>query len=233
MKKQTLKKKARKMALLEDSVLSRYLPAYYQQARIFTYMLSGFKGDLKVLDLACGGGALSYLIMQIYKQSSVVGFDESPEALEAYTCNLSGFYGRVSTLSGSLGQDDWGFGYDIAVSSMAMSTIEDSLKPVIYDQVYQSLKPGGIFIIRDFVSGTSLALNDQYINAWRKETEANELDLELRDSETGLFEYPAPMEKHLDWLKTSGFTDVDCHWRYLNFAIFGGRKPENTTNEGN
>ncbi len=36
---------------------------------------------------------------------------------------------------------------------------------------------------------------------------------------------PASVEDQAAWLEEAGFADVGCHWRYMNFAIFGGRKP--------
>jgi len=32
-------------------------------------------------------------------------------------------------------------------------------------------------------------------------------------------------QDQIQWLKKAGFEDISCHWRYLNFAIFGGQKP--------
>jgi tRNA (cmo5U34)-methyltransferase len=35
---------------------------------------------------------------------------------------------------------------------------------------------------------------------------------------------PATVEQQIAWLNEIGFTDTGCHWRYFNYAIFGGRK---------
>lgn len=225
MKKQALKKKIRKMELLEDSVLCRYLPAYYQQAKIFACMLSGCDGRLKVLDMACGGGSLSYLIMQLHKQASVVGFDANDAALDTYNRNLAAFCGRVSTIQGVPGQDDFGRGYDIVVASMALGNIEDRLKQPVCRQIYESLNPGGIFLARDFVMGASPSLGQKYFRYWRQEMTANGLEPEIMDEESCPGEHPAPMHVYLERLQAADFADVDCHWRHLNFAIFGGSRP--------
>jgi hypothetical protein len=36
---------------------------------------------------------------------------------------------------------------------------------------------------------------------------------------------PAKVEVQTERLRETGFIDVGCHWRYFNFAIFGGSKP--------
>ena len=35
---------------------------------------------------------------------------------------------------------------------------------------------------------------------------------------------PDSAEDQMEWLQEAGFNQVDCYWRYLNFAVFGGRK---------
>jgi len=37
-------------------------------------------------------------------------------------------------------------------------------------------------------------------------------------------EIPSPMAEQIIWLQEFGFVDVECFWKYLNLAIFGGRK---------
>jgi len=36
----------------------------------------------------------------------------------------------------------------------------------------------------------------------------------------------APMRAQLGWLEEAGFKSVDCFWKYLDLAIFGGVKEE-------
>jgi len=33
-----------------------------------------------------------------------------------------------------------------------------------------------------------------------------------------------PVSVQLDWLRAAGFQSVDCVWKYLDLAIFGGVK---------
>jgi tRNA (cmo5U34)-methyltransferase len=36
---------------------------------------------------------------------------------------------------------------------------------------------------------------------------------------------PSSVEEQTKWLAEAGFADAGCHWRYLNYAIFGGVIP--------
>ena len=37
-------------------------------------------------------------------------------------------------------------------------------------------------------------------------------------------EIPVPLDEQFRWLEDVGFTDIECFWKYLNLAMFGGRK---------
>jgi hypothetical protein len=39
----------------------------------------------------------------------------------------------------------------------------------------------------------------------------------------------APLETQLEWLREASFDSVDCYWRYLDCAIFGGVKVKGTS----
>jgi len=32
------------------------------------------------------------------------------------------------------------------------------------------------------------------------------------------------VETQVQWLRETGFQDVDCHWKWLDLALFGGSK---------
>lgn len=36
----------------------------------------------------------------------------------------------------------------------------------------------------------------------------------------------APVEIQCDWLRDSGFVDVDCYFKVFELAVFGGRRPK-------
>ena len=45
-------------------------------------------------------------------------------------------------------------------------------------------------------------------------------------------EIPVPFDIQLRWLKEAGFTDTECFWKYLNLAMFGGRKKGSGRRDG-
>ena len=37
-------------------------------------------------------------------------------------------------------------------------------------------------------------------------------------------DFPAPLSKHIEWLKKTGFKEVKIFWKKMNYAVFGGIK---------
>lgn len=78
----------------------------------------------------------------------------------------------------------------------------------------------------DIVRGSTPAWDERYEQMWFDHI----ADLPTQQHENVLGHYrdhdrPATVEDQLRWLQETGFTDVGCHWRHLNFAIFSGRRP--------
>ena len=83
---------------------------------------------------------------------------------------------------------------------------------------------GGILLIRDIVTAATPRLTEQYEQLWRQYMKAN------REDDAAWFQkyleedIPSSVEEQTRWLSEAGFADTACHWRHLNFAIFGGVK---------
>jgi tRNA (cmo5U34)-methyltransferase len=43
-----------------------------------------------------------------------------------------------------------------------------------------------------------------------------------QDAETNIL---APVEDQCEWLRETGYVDVDCSFKALELAVFGGRRP--------
>ena len=132
---------------------------------------------------------------------------------------------RLTLKQGDFEQDEFGLDYDLIVSGLSTHHLNDAEKPGLYKRVYDALKPGGVFINREVVLGDSLELTNQYHHLWREYIRSNGEDDEKWFNKYIEEDIPAPVAVQTNWLQEIGFVDVGCHWRYLNFAVFGGRKP--------
>ncbi|WNN89454.1 class I SAM-dependent methyltransferase [Gloeocapsopsis dulcis] len=146
--------------------------------------------------------------------------------LTACQHNLIEYSDRLILQQGNFAIDDFGSEYDLVVSGLAVHHLEIEGKKELFTKLFQAINPGGILLIRDIVLGATSHLTQQYERLWREYMKNNGEDDTHWFSKYLEEDLPASVEEQLMWLSNVGFADVGCHWRYLNFAIFSGKKLE-------
>jgi tRNA (cmo5U34)-methyltransferase len=58
---------------------------------------------------------------------------------------------------------------------------------------------------------------------WIQETGLSKNEL-LKIIDRMQYDKPSSLNIQLQWLKEIGFQDVDCYYKYFNFAVYSGRK---------
>jgi len=206
-----------------DGLIPRLIPHYHEQQDLILQLIPfETNANIKVLDLGAGTGILSALILQAFPQANVLAFDMAENMLKVCQTNLSAFGKRLTLQQGNFAEDDFGSGYDLVVSGLAIHHLDSAGKQQLFHQLFQSINPEGILLIRDIVTGATPKLTEPYENLWRQymkasgEDDAAWFQNELKE------DIPSSVEEQTKWLTETGFADAACHWRYLNFAIFGG-----------
>ncbi len=220
-----VRKQFEQIAFDYDGLIPRLIP-YYREQHDLILQLIPFEtnANIKVLDLGAGTGILSALILQAFPQANVAAFDMAENMLKICQTNLSAFGKRLTLQQGNFAEDDFGSGYDLVVSGLAIHHLDSEGKQKLFHKLFRSMNSGGILLIRDIVTGATPRLTEQYEQLWRQYMKANGED-DAAWFENYLEEdIPSSVEEQTKWLAEAGFADASCHWRYLNFAIFGGVK---------
>src|SRR5205823_9928293 len=122
--------------------------------------------------------------------------------------------------------------FDAVVSGYCIHHLPDERKREIYDEIFQRLAPGGVFVHAEHVASATPALEALFNDAMsehlyhrrRENGEAVTLEevleqyLDRPDRAANLL---APLETQLAWLREIGFAEVDCYWKWFELAIFG------------
>lgn len=210
-----------------DSLIDRLIPFYKEQNEVMLAVVPQDRSlKLKALDLGCGTGILSHLLLSAFPNLEITAFDLAKNMLDVCQSNLSLYSNRLTLQRGNFGQDDLGENYDIVVSGLSVHHLCDFDKQKLYKRVFDAMNPGGIFVNREIVLGSTDYLTDLYHAGWRRYITQNGEDDEKWFNNYKNEDIPASVEDQMSWLTDAGFIDVGCHWRYLNFAVFGGRKSE-------
>ncbi|MEG4806066.1 class I SAM-dependent methyltransferase [Microcoleus sp. F8-D3] len=213
-------------ALDYDGLIPRLIPRYCEQHNLILQLIPfETNAKIKVLDLGAGTGILSALILQAFPQANVAAFDIAENMLKICQTNLSAFGKRLTLQQGNFAEDDFGSGYDLVVSGLAIHHLDSEGKQKLFQKLFHSMNPRGILLIRDIVTGATPRLTEQYEQLWRQYMKANGEDDAAWFQKYLEEDIPSSVEEQTKWLAEAGFADAGCHWRYLNFAIFGGVIP--------
>jgi tRNA (cmo5U34)-methyltransferase len=171
------------------------------------------KNVRRILDLGTGDGRLLALLRIDRRNTQGVALDFSPTMLNAARERFHDD-GKVQVIEHNLNEPLPNLGhFDVIVSSFAIHHCADARKRTLYSEIFAALAPNGIFCNLEHVIPGSANLHARFLRAFGI-TPADE------DPSNKL----ASVELQLRWLREIGFEDVDCHWKWLELALFGGIK---------
>jgi SAM-dependent methyltransferase len=167
----------------------------------------------RILDLGSGDGRLLALVLLDRPQARGIALDFSPTMLDAARDRFRS-KDNVQVLGHNLDEPLPEVGrFDVVVSSFAIHHCTHERKKALYAEIHAGLDPGGIFCNLEHVASATPNLHRRFLRALGM-TEADE------DPSNKL----ASVEIQLEWLRQIGFEDVDCYWKWLELALFGGTK---------
>ncbi len=194
----------------------------------------------QVLDLGCGDGILARAVLAEYPQAHAVFLDFSEYMIEA--AKKLADVRRADFIVQDLASDNWlqstssHAPFDLVVSGFAIHHLTDERKRELYREIFEALKPGGLFLNMEHVSSASpsaqQAFDELFVDSLcmhhRQQggTKTRETIAEqwyYRPDKTG--NILAPVETQCEWLRQIGFASVDCFFKLFELALFGGQKP--------
>jgi len=181
----------------------------------------------RILDLGAGTGLLAGLILERWPRARLTLVDLSGEMLGKARARFAGRASRVEIRVADYLADPLGGPYDAVVSALSIHHLPDPGKRAIFRRAFAALRPGGWFVDADNVLAPTPALAAADRALWIarvRESGIAETELAAALRRTRL-DVLAPLPDQLGWLRRAGFDEVDCTYRWLHFAVFGGRRP--------
>ena len=100
------------------------------------------------------------------------------------------------------------------VSGFAIHHLADARKRALYGEVFALLRPGGRFLNLEHVASASARLHAEFLAAIGEGPDDEDPSDRL-----------VPAWTQVRWLAQIGFEDADCHWKWREVALIGGRRP--------
>jgi tRNA (cmo5U34)-methyltransferase len=222
--------------ILERKRLFSILRSFYR----YFLMDNELEGPVKILDLGCGDGALTMELLKEDNQINATLVDGSLKMLENARQNLKSHEGMDfvhKTFQNLLEEQFNGKGrtlgsFNLVVSSLAIHHIHFEQKKSLFQYIYNHLKSGGFFLNIETIKAPTDELESWYRVLWSEWISENQEMMNTNKSFQYLPEQyknnpdnnPDQLEDQLDALKSAGFSQVDCYYKYGIFSIYGGMK---------
>lgn len=168
----------------------------------------------RILDLGTGDGRLLALVRGQHPDTEAAALDFSPPMLEAARKRFA-TDSSISVVAHDLDQGLPKLGmFDAVISSFAIHHLVHERKRALYGEIYELLNPGGVFCNLEHVASPTLRLHEEFLQRIGFTVATEDPSNKLLDFET-----------QLAWMREIGFGDVDCHWKWRELALLGGKRP--------
>ena len=193
--------------------------------------------EIKVLELGAGTGLLSAMIAEKFPRSRVTLVDLSVEMLRVARRRFTREPGRFEFRTMDYARKPLPSrdgGYDLVVSALSIHHLTHGDKRELFGKVRRSLAVGGYFVNADQIAGDTpeeeTRLGDWWLGRVR------EAGVSERDLAAALLrmraDKNATLGEQLLWLREAGFRGVDCRYKDHRFAVYGGKKGYEVSEEG-
>ncbi|CAK0743577.1 tRNA (cmo5U34)-methyltransferase [Azospirillaceae bacterium] len=181
---------------------------------------------LKILDLGAGTGLLGAFFRDRFPQADITLMDIADGMMAQARLRFSDATNADSVrfVMADYTTASLGGPYDVVASALSIHHLEADQKRDLFNRIFKSLRPGGRFINADQVEGETPSIDARYREIWVKQIHALGVTPEDYAAACDRMRYDrmSSLADQLQWLKNSGFRDVDCVYKSWNFVVYTG-----------
>lgn len=208
-----------------DDMLKRSIPQYdLMRQTVFDLGCGYVKASTDIVDLGCSRGeALAPFVDRFGVNNRFVGIEVSEPMIEAARERFEGYI-RASVVD--IRNLDLRYKYPPVRASLTLSILTLQFTPIEYRQrilsdIYRTTVDGGAFILVEKILGDTAELDARMIDLYYGLKLENGYSQESIDRKRYSLEgvlVPVTARWNEDMLRSSGFRQVDCFWRWCNFG---------------
>jgi len=214
-----------------EDMLARSIPQYEVMRQAVYELARRFAAhNTTIVDLGCSrGDTLQPLVNHFGVNNRFIGVEVSEPMIEAARTRFSGY---IKANVVDIRKMDLRYEFPPVKASVVLSILTLQFTPIEYRlqilrRIYDSLLPGGAFILVEKIIGSGAVIDDTLVDCYlnlkadhgysREQIERKRMALE------GVL-VPVTAAHNEEMLKLTGFQQVDCFWRWMNFAGWLGLK---------
>jgi len=150
-----------------DEIILRLIPYYPEMLDgLVTAIPHDRSKSINVIDLGCGTGTVTKKIKDMWPASQITCLDPAENMIERARIKLSE-YSDIRFQTGDVRNYEFGDSYDVVASSLALHhLVTDKEKRTLYERIYDSLHPDGVFLNADVILGANQHIQRMYMEKW-------------------------------------------------------------------
>ena len=214
-----------------DDMLERSIPDYYNMRELVHKLTKKYaKPNTVILDLGCStGGAIKKSINEL-PNNFFIGIEVS-EPMRQKAKEIFKGIDRVAILNHDLrnGLPKIGEKVSVILSVLTIQFTPIEYRLNIIKDVYKTLSDGGVFIFVEKVLGETAEIDNTLVELYYDLKGENGYTHEKIQKKRKALEgvlVPVTSSWNIELLRKSGFQNIDCFWRNLNFAGYIAIKQE-------
>ena len=196
--------------------------------------------SLRILDLGVGSGYLSYKMIEMFPNASLIAVDAAALMIDHAKQRLEAHLGQITfkamTFQELPEKEKNLSGIDAAVSAFALHHLSRDEKLRLFQFVYSILKPNGWFINCDIFQSVApvfetLFRHQQYIGVRERtrsmknqEKSLDQISSEYTAKEKRDGDNLMTVTEDMEILSEAGFQMVECIWKEYRESVYGGIK---------
>lgn len=217
-----------KGALQYDRHRQKVIPCFRDFYKTLVQLVPFEKNDaFSLLDLGAGTGLVTSLVLNVFPETNATLVDISEKMLEKARERFTGNHSVSFEVMDYAKKMPEGR-FDVVVSALSIHHLDDPDKKILFKRIFETLPPGGMFIHAELAKGESDATDEFFHKSWHEHLMRTDLSPEqlIQIKERMAIDKPATLQNQLNWMKSAGFRDVDCFYKYYNFAVYAGKKTD-------
>lgn len=219
------------------------IPLAETQIEVILRIIKSWVPELHTfLDMGCGDGILGRQLLKEWPDSEGIFMDFSQPMISSVQEKCDPFKNRCTIILQDYSEDHWTESIkdktpvDVVISGYSIHHHEDEKKYSIYKDIFNIIKPGGVFLNLEHVASPNPKIEKLFDEAFvdglyayhvrsgGKETR-QEIAHKFYNREDKVLNKLTMVEKQVDWLRDIGYVNTDCFFKLFELALFGGQKP--------
>lgn len=202
------------------------IPELRQFYRTAVWAAESVQHSPAILDIGAGTGLMSAFILEKFPGARITLMDFSENMLDVARQRFTGMQ-NITCVVRDYSHGDLGGPYDIICSALSIHHLAQQDKKQLFNAIFSALVAGGMFVNADQADGETLYFRDRYLEYWNDFLRAGPLnDSEHQEilKRRNKLDQNEKLSLQLQWLRDSGFVDVDVVYKNRTFIVTVARK---------